>query len=1494
MKNLVQMNPLFFLLIYFLYLQACRAECSFSYVIDSITYKSWEVPIIYVNSTAENITTVSSNQINALHQLYNSAHGENWNWRAIGKMWNFTKEPVNPCDGWQGVTCCNIGNSTEGAIISLTLSQFNLEGTLPNQWQQLPYLFNLDISINNLTGAVPKSLTLLSNMSSINMARNRLNGTIPQSFLQNFQKMFFISFAYNALEGRLPNFPRINELQYFDVLHNKMYGKLPSSIVYLTSLRRLYLGNNLFTGHLTNITKLTKLDRLSVNTNSFTGPFPEDFGNLVDLQYAYMHDNQLTGTMPSGISNCTKLFYWTFYVNNMGGSLPSSIQSLNKMQNLIFDENYFTSTLPDVFYDWKSLRQLIVYANTFTGTLPPSLATLSAVQVLLLQANLFTGSPAPAFNASVQTSLQSLDLSSNSFTGELPGEIFGPSLISFTAFRTCFSGTLSTKICQATTLEILDLDGMTSGCSSLIWPAIPSSPKISDSIHGGIPDCIWALPNITQLRLSGNGLTGTIPPLPHYGNLSDLDLSFNSMKGSIPEALQSSRTLLTLNLQNNRFTGGIQGMRSLNYADNDYSTGVNLKLSMNRLSGTIPMPLLHAYHINIVNGNLFSCSAHHQPPYQDPNSTEYVCASNLLDISLYAFIGCGIIVAVFLLCLLRVALYIYGQKYDYRHNVRFADIWRVNNDPKGLQAILVRLTQEKKELHRKTFSSVAAGHESAFSESGGVESGAPSTLSRITFKTNVTGESFSPENYSLLLKLFMVQILLWHSKVTQLLEYEKETELIHLVQFLKSLKILRQITIIVMLFAVCIGTPLFAVLKDYYATYQMQYRWELSGAFLSGYMPAIFVGLLWLLALSFSLHALRTNIPRRVYYSAAQMMKRLEEGEEGEEDEEPDESTAASMMNYVRNSLNRLTLTGPPPRPTVNTAPVDVSKAAISRSNSGNTGSASVSWRTYNDSDRKTTFSGNSRRFTIARITTAAVSAVKEKQNWISLTLLLTNAAFVVAFKTACIYLLVTSKSPFTIKVLLEMSLSSIDIIWGSIALPYIISNLPGSQSAGRMFFKTFLLFFNSSIAPILIIAVADTACFNGLFFPTASVSESFTFSSCIVYSAADSSVCEQYTYWTTQSDFTPGFVYNYNCYSTVLISFIPIFLISYIALTLFIPCGSIFLLSRKERWWILDYFPGVYFLDNANNMENLATTSMKNRQDELFDIIAQENSRNNNTNNINIEEEQEKRLSRSSKALFHSTSHLHIDETEEKELESASGRRSPNKALPTVSTFPDPLASSHHQQGAVMTSVDTVDSANPITRDFKDINNNDDSKQRKRIILFPAFILASSVHHLMVLLTFGLMCPSLAVAIALVTTTTSLTWEVLIGRWMMRDHKLIGNLDERFAGPYTTKLDELCIFYALMLMDMTGDEIGWNPAYCDLGLNRTREETSKEEISSTMNSVGESVDRIKNPMHSVDQVRDEEWLAEVVGGNRDSSIQLVSKGGSRKASLEIETSENY
>ncbi|KAH7295500.1 hypothetical protein KP509_27G052200 [Ceratopteris richardii] len=75
--------------------------------------------------------------------------------------------------------------------------------------------------------------------------------------------------------------------------------------------------------------------------------------------------------------------------------------------------------------------------------------------------------------------------------------------------------------------------------------------------NGRIPAELNDLTTLTQVQMNGNNLTGEIPDLSALELLETLDLSNNSLNGSIPSYLATLKNLKSLYLQNNNLSGTI-------------------------------------------------------------------------------------------------------------------------------------------------------------------------------------------------------------------------------------------------------------------------------------------------------------------------------------------------------------------------------------------------------------------------------------------------------------------------------------------------------------------------------------------------------------------------------------------------------------------------------------------------------------------------------------------------------------------------------------------------------------------------------------------------------------------------------------------------------------------------------------------------------------------------------------------------------------------------
>ncbi len=101
---------------------------------------------------------------------------------------------------------------------------------------------------------------------------------------------------------------------------------------------------------------------------------------------------------------------------------------------------------------------------------------------------------------------------------------------------------------------------------------------------------------VTELNLSGNGLTGPIPPeLGNVTSLEILNLRSNALMGPIPTELGNVTSLRELNLSNNGLTGSIPSEIG------NLTRLKNLQLDRNGLTGPIPPELGDLTHLESLN-----------------------------------------------------------------------------------------------------------------------------------------------------------------------------------------------------------------------------------------------------------------------------------------------------------------------------------------------------------------------------------------------------------------------------------------------------------------------------------------------------------------------------------------------------------------------------------------------------------------------------------------------------------------------------------------------------------------------------------------------------------------------------------------------------------------------------------------------------------------------------------------------------------------------------
>lgn len=297
------------------------------------------------------------------------------------------------------------------------------------------------------------------------------------------------------------------------------------------------------------------------------------------------------------------------------GTLSPAIGNLTALQRLVISNNQFHGAIPTTLSQCKELIQLDLSANAFTSGLPASLGLLSNLGFISVAYNNLDGSVPSSFNG--LSNVTQMYLNNNRLSGNFPSLTGMVNLYFLDASSNNFSGALTTAF--PSSLSLLSLKG-----NQLTGHLPPSLKNLTllqaldlrnNQLNGSVDAFIFSLPNLQQLNLSYNFFT-SLEVFNFSGvnsQLLSLDLSFNRIRGGLPESMAGLKKLTVLALRSNMFTGPIPYTYALKAANSLNGTEQlgQLYLDNNYLSGNIPLPLLRlspdAISANLVNNCLQSC-----------------------------------------------------------------------------------------------------------------------------------------------------------------------------------------------------------------------------------------------------------------------------------------------------------------------------------------------------------------------------------------------------------------------------------------------------------------------------------------------------------------------------------------------------------------------------------------------------------------------------------------------------------------------------------------------------------------------------------------------------------------------------------------------------------------------------------------------------------------------------------------------------------------------
>ncbi|TYH46808.1 hypothetical protein ES332_D11G365300v1 [Gossypium tomentosum] len=388
----------------------------------------------------------------------------------------------------------------------LSLAQNKISGPIPSSIGELWSLKFFDVSKNQLNGQIPLSIGELSSLKFFDVSENQLNGTFPLCFGQ-LESLETLDFGCNLLEGVFPHWLKFQKnLSSLDISHVGISDVMPTWFLNLPTLfEYLNLSSNQLTGE---ISYLNVGDIVDLSSNSFTGPLPRVLSrslhqlicnpSLTGMITLYIETNLLNGEIPDCWNHWDVLAYLNLGNNNLTGKIPLTLgqknpSTLNLRNNRMFGE------LPSTMQNSTNLIMLDLSENHFNGSVPAWIGDkLSNFVVLSLRSNNFDGVIPKCFNnlsAMATTNktknerstlyfinypfylsallvlkgredeyghtlglVTNLDLSVNSFTGEIPKEIGSlVGLLSLNFSGNHLTGNIPDNIGNMKFLESLDL-----------------------------------------------------------------------------------------------------------------------------------------------------------------------------------------------------------------------------------------------------------------------------------------------------------------------------------------------------------------------------------------------------------------------------------------------------------------------------------------------------------------------------------------------------------------------------------------------------------------------------------------------------------------------------------------------------------------------------------------------------------------------------------------------------------------------------------------------------------------------------------------------------------------------------------------------------------------------------------------------------------------------------------------------------------------------------
>ncbi|XP_021831858.1 probable LRR receptor-like serine/threonine-protein kinase At1g34110 [Prunus avium] len=378
------------------------------------------------------------------------------------------------------------------------------------------HVIGLNLHFGGLQGNIHSNSSLFSlgHLKRLDLSRNDFRGSPISSKFGGFVNMTHLDLYYSNFSGPIPS-----EISHL------------SNLVSLNlSLRDVRLDTLSFNRIVQNLTNLKELQLIGVDMSSVV---PDSFKNLSSsLTTLRLSNCHLQGKFPENIFRLPNLRVLSLgFNNNLTGSLPNSNWS-SPLETLTLSETRISVDWHRLTRNFKFLRALYLSNCNFVGSHLAFVGNLTQIMRLDLSSNSFGGQIPWSFFLNIE-SLVYLNLVGNNYVGQFPEVDSNSTLIS----------------------SLYDFSKQ-----QLVGPIPRHLTELilyDNQLNGTIPSWLGSLPSLEQLSLVSNQLSGNIIEFQSR-SLSSLLLSDNNLHGLIPRSIFELENLTDLDLSSNNLSGTVE------------------------------------------------------------------------------------------------------------------------------------------------------------------------------------------------------------------------------------------------------------------------------------------------------------------------------------------------------------------------------------------------------------------------------------------------------------------------------------------------------------------------------------------------------------------------------------------------------------------------------------------------------------------------------------------------------------------------------------------------------------------------------------------------------------------------------------------------------------------------------------------------------------------------------------------------------------------------